>query len=100
MELFRSHCRGYTSRSSARRQMNGTIESHSPVSSRPVRYPLWSLLVFIATLLTLGAPAVLAQVAPPRAPTTAPSPAEELTIFSEGTYPQPDAKRTTIYYSR
>jgi hypothetical protein len=28
-------------------------------------------------------------VAPPRAPTTAPSPSAELTIFSEGTYPQP-----------
>ncbi|HSV13990.1 MAG TPA: DUF2911 domain-containing protein [Tepidisphaeraceae bacterium] len=42
----------------------------------------------------------MAQVAPPRAPTTAPSPAAELTIFSEGTYPQPDVKRTTIYYCR
>lgn len=42
----------------------------------------------------------MAQVAPPRAPATAPSPAEALTVFTEGAYPQPDAKRTTIYYSR
>jgi hypothetical protein len=57
------------------------------------------LLVIVACCL-VGASTVIAQVAPPKAPTTAPSPAEALTIASEGTYPQPDVKRTTIYYSR
>ena len=46
------------------------------------------------------APCAIAQVAPPSAPATAPSPAEALTVFTEGKYPEPDAKRTTIYYSR
>jgi hypothetical protein len=56
--------------------------------------------VFIVFLLAVYALPVMGQVAPPRAPTTAPSPPEELTIFTEGTYPQPDARRTTIYYCR
>ncbi len=47
-----------------------------------------------------GGVGLMGQVAPPRAPATAPSPPEELTIFTEGTYPQPDVRRTTIYYSR
>jgi hypothetical protein len=48
----------------------------------------------------LGTMVLMGQVAPPRAPATAPSPAEAHTVFVEGTYPQPDAKRATIYYSR
>ena len=70
--------------------------SHSPTSSRLHRAPVRFL---IAALCAISHPAT-AQVAPPRAPGTPPSPPEELTIFSEGTYPQPDVKRTTIYYSR
>jgi hypothetical protein len=60
----------------------------------------WSARIVFTACLTLGALPVMAQVAPPRAPATAPSPPEALTIFTEGTYPQPDVKRTTIYYSR
>jgi hypothetical protein len=58
------------------------------------RHPLLAALFALATL------PLIAQVDPPRPPATAPSPAEALTIFTEGTYPQPDVRRTTIYYSR
>jgi hypothetical protein len=75
--------------------MHETIFSQSRFSS--IR---WSARILFAACLALGALPAMAQVAPPRAPATAPSPAEALTIFSEGTYPQPDVKRTTIYYSR
>jgi hypothetical protein len=54
----------------------------------------------LASVCVLAGGPLVAQVAPPRAPATAPSPAEALTVFTEGTYPQPDARRTTIYYSR
>ena len=80
--------------------MNGSVVPANSVSSRPA---LWrgSMLIFLIAIGWAFAPrALMAQVAPPRAPTTAPSPAAELTIFSEGTYPQPDVKRTTIYYCR
>jgi hypothetical protein len=81
--------------------MNGSIVFRGPNSSRPARWCCSSISVLLfAICCTLGPRALMAQVAPPRAPTTAPSPAAELTIFSEGTYPQPDVKRTTIYYCR
>lgn len=80
--------------------MSSTIQSHSPILSRPMCRRGWAGSLLIAACLAFGAQSVTAQVAPPRAPTTAPSPAEALTIFSESAYPQPDAKRTTIYYSR
>ena len=60
----------------------------------------WAWFLLIVACRTFVAPAVMAQVAPPSAPTTAPSPAEALTVFTEGKYPEPDAKRTTVYYSR
>ena len=60
----------------------------------------WVAVLLIAACAAYGAPAAWAQVEPPRAPATPPSPAEALTIFSEGRYPEPGAKRTTIYYSR
>jgi hypothetical protein len=56
--------------------------------------------MLIAAGWFLGSMALMGQVAPPRTPATAPSPAEAHTVFVEGTYPQPDAKRATIYYSR
>lgn len=62
--------------------------------NRPLAAPL------LITLGILAALPLTAQVPPPRPPATAPSPAEALTIFTEGTYPQPDVRRTTIYYSR
>ncbi|HVT88525.1 MAG TPA: DUF2911 domain-containing protein [Tepidisphaeraceae bacterium] len=69
------------------------------VSIKPQRFLISAMFVTLFCW-TFTAPVLLAQVAPPRAPATAASPPEELTIFSEGTYPQPDVKRTTIYYSR
>jgi hypothetical protein len=56
--------------------------------------------ILITAWLAIAALPLMAQIAPPRPPATAPSPPEELTIFTEGTYPQPDVRRTTIYYSR
>jgi len=80
--------------------MNGSVVPANSVSSRPAlrRGSIWVFLIAIGW--AFAPRALMAQVAPPRAPTTAPSPAAELTIFSEGTYPQPDVKRTTIYYCR
>jgi hypothetical protein len=75
---------------------------HASISTSlvSVRRRHWPALFLVAAGWLIGGQILLGQVAPPRAPATAPSPPEELTIFTEGTYPQPDVKRTTIYYSR
>lgn len=79
--------------------MNRTVISRTSIPSSFTRNQAWARVSLLAACCALGAPA-MAQVAPPRAPTTAPSPAEALTVFTEGRYPEPGAKRTTIYYSR
>jgi hypothetical protein len=76
-----------------------TMESAALFALRRAQTRRWESFL-IAVCLALSSATGVAQVAAPRAPATAPSPAEALTVFTEGTYPQPDAKRTTIYYSR
>jgi hypothetical protein len=80
--------------------MNYSMKLHTQISSRAVRRANWTKLLLAVACCILAPRAVMAQVAPPKAPNTPPSPHEALTIFSEGTYPQPDVKRATVYYSR
>lgn len=80
--------------------MNTRNEFRSSVSSHSRLLRGWRSAALFAISCAMAVTGAVAQVAPPRAPATAPSPSETLTIFSEGTYPQPDVKRTTIYYSR
>src|SRR5438045_4415515 len=80
--------------------MSDTTVLHSLTSSCPTHRPAGAWLLLIVAGCAIGTTAVMAQVAPPLAPTTPPSPTEAHTVFTEGKYPEPGAKRTTIYYSR
>lgn len=80
--------------------MNDTNDSHAPGSLSTARRPGWTWLLLFGACCAIGTSAVMAQVAPPLAQVPLASPAEALTVFTEGAYPQPDAKRTTIYYCR
>src|SRR5262245_9966126 len=68
--------------------------------STVVRRSGWTWPVVAVACLGFGTPAIRAQVAPPPAPAAQPSPTQPLTVLTEGTNQQPDAKRATIFYSR
>ena len=67
--------------------------------SLPSRSRRMPALLLLAACCALASPSI-AQVAPLPRPRHRTQPPEELTIFTEGTYPQPDVRRTTIYFSR